>query len=197
MLLVQTILPFMLLLQTIAGNYSFRQDLEKDLKQLSTTSVFISDNTSASPSVQTIVHDLQLFGVVATIDVSSSKYSQSTKGNYKIQQWQFPEGNIKAIYQLETTIALDTVVTQRYLENRAPTQHLIRNNFTFRAYAVSTTDDPVHLYYFTEAEQGLLEYRIGVRQVQLNYSAKKEGLSDVLPKLTEQVSKVLSSVMEE
>ena len=198
MLLIQTILPFLfLLLQTQAGTYSFKQDLEKDLKRLSTTSVFISDNTSASPSLQTIAHDLQLFGVVATIDVSSSKYSQSTKGTYKVQQWQFPEGNIKAIYQLETTIALDTVVTQRYLENRAPTQHRIQNTFKFRAYAVSTAEDPQQLYYFTEAEKGLLEYRIGVRQVQLNYSAKKEGLSDVLPKVEEQVSKVLSSVMEE
>jgi len=198
MLLIQTILPFLfLLLQTQAGTYSFKQDLEKDLKRLSTSSVFISDNTSASPSLQTIAHDLQLFGVVATIDVSNSKYSQSTKGNYKVQQWCFPEGNIKAIYQLETTIALDTVVTQRYLENRAPTQHRIQNTFKFRAYAVSTAEDPQQLYYFTEAEKGLLEYRIGVRQVQLNYSAKKEGLSDVLPKVEEQVSKVLSSVMEE
>lgn len=195
MLLIQTILPFLFfLLQTQTGNYSFKQDLEKDLKQLSTTSVFISDNTSASPSVQTIVHDLQLFGVVATIDVSNSKYRQSKKGNYKILQWQFPEGNIKAIYQLETTIALDTVVTQRYLENRAPTQHRIQNNFTFRAYAVSTADDPQQLYYFTEAEQGLLEYRIGMRQVQINYAAKKDGLTDVLPKVEEQISKVLSSV---
>ncbi|MBB6611133.1 hypothetical protein H7F15_08805 [Pontibacter sp. Tf4] len=197
MLLIQTILPFLLLLQTIAGNCSLKQDLEKDLKQLSTSSVFISDNTSASPSVQTIVHDLQLFGVVATIDVSNSKYSQSTQGNYKVQEWRFPEGNIKAIYQLETTLALDTVVTQRYLENRAPTQHRIQNTFTFRAYAVSTAEDPVQLYYFTEADQGLLEYRLGVRQVQINYPAKKEGLSDLLPKVGEQVSKVLNSVMQE
>jgi hypothetical protein len=78
MLLIQTILPFLLLLlQTQSGNFTLKQDLERDLKQISNTSVFISDNTSASPSVQTIVHDLQLFGVVASIDVSNSKYSQS------------------------------------------------------------------------------------------------------------------------
>jgi len=197
MLLIQTILPFLFLLQTITGNYNLKQDLEKDLKQLSTSPVFISDNTSETPSVQTIAHDLQLFGVVATIDLSKSKYSQRTQGKYKIQKWQFAGGIIKAIYQLETTIALDTVVTQRYLENRAPSQHRIQNNFTFRTYAVSTSESADHLFYFTEAEQGLLEYRIGNRQVQVNYPSKKEGLSDILPKVEDEISAVLVSVMKE
>ena len=197
MLLIQTILPFLfILLQTQTDNHTLKQDLEKDLKRISSTSVFISDNTSASPSVQTIVHDMQLFGVIATIDLTNSKYNQSTQGNHKIHVWKFPEGSIKSLYQIETTIALDTVVTQRYLENRSPTQHRIQNNFTFRTYAVSTSDDPLHFYYMTEAEQGLLAYRIGNRQVQVNYPSKKEGLSDILPKVEENISTVLSVVMK-
>ncbi|MER2996949.1 hypothetical protein [Pontibacter populi] len=198
MLLIQTILPFLfLLLQAQADNYTFKQDLEKDLGKLTGSPVFISDNTSASPSVQTIAHDLQLFGVVATIDLTNSNYSQSSQGHHKIQVWKFPVGHIKALYQVETSIALDTVVTQRYLENRAPTQHRIQNNFTFRTYAVTTSDDPLHFYYMTEAEQGLLEYRIGNRQVQINYPSKKEGLSDILPKVEREVSAVLSAAMKE
>jgi hypothetical protein len=196
MLLIQTILPFLLLLlQTQSGNFTLKQDLERDLKQISNTSVFISDNTSASPSVQTIAHDLQLFGVVASIDVSNSKYSQSAQGKYKIQQWQFSDSNIKAIYQIEITIALDTVVTQRYLE-RAATQHRIQNNFTFRAYAVSTSAGADHLYYLTEADQGLLEYQIGKRQVQISYPEPKEGLNDIFPKVEQKLSAVLSATLK-
>ncbi|MBC5775185.1 hypothetical protein H8S95_13990 [Pontibacter sp. KCTC 32443] len=197
MLVIHTILPFfLLLLQPQVGNYTLKQDLEKDLKLLSSTSVFISDNTSASPSVQTIAHDLQLFGVVASIDASNSKYSSSTQGRHTIQQWKFSEGNIKAIYQIETSIALDTIVTQRYLENKAPTQHRIQNKFTFRTYAVSTSAGSGHLYYMSEAEQGLLDYRIGSRQVQINYPDKKEGLSDILPKVEQDVSIILTSEMK-
>ena len=198
MLIIQIILPYLfLLLQTQAGNYTLKQDLEKDLKQLGSIPVFITDNTATDPSVQTIVHDLQLFGVAATIDLAKSKYSQRTQGRHHMQQWQFPEGNsIKAIYQIETTIALDTVVTQRYLENRAPTQHRIQNHFTFRTYAISTATEPMQLYYQTEAEQGLLEYRINDRQVQVNYMPAKEGLADILPKVEADVSKVLSSLLQ-
>ncbi|MEJ8757363.1 hypothetical protein WG947_10170 [Pontibacter sp. H259] len=198
MLLIQIILPFILLLvQAQTGSYTLKQDLEKDLKQLSTTSVFIDDNTSASPSVQTIAHDLQLFGVIASIDLTNSKYSQSSNGKHTVQQWQFPEGSIKTITQIETSINLDTVVTQRYLENRAPTQHRIQNKFTFRTYAVSTSDGLQHLYYMTEAEQGLLEYRTGDRRVQVNYPEKKEGLSDILPKVEQDVSNVLSAMLKQ
>ncbi|WP_162427139.1 hypothetical protein [Pontibacter pudoricolor] len=196
MLLIQTILPFLLLLQAHVGTFTLRQDLEKDLAKLAGTSVFISDNTSASPSVQTIVDDLQLFGVAATIDLSNIKYSQSSQGNHTIHVWAFKEGDITSLYQIETTIALDTVVTQRYLENRAPTQHRIQNRFTFHTYAVSTSAHPLRFYYMTEAEQGLLEYRIGNRQVLVNYPAKKEGLSDILPKIQDQVSLVLSNLVK-
>ncbi|MBJ6118686.1 hypothetical protein JAO76_10810 [Pontibacter sp. BT310] len=197
MLLIQTILPFLLLLlQTQVGSFTLRQDLEKDLGKLASTPVFISDNTSASPSVQTIVQDLQLFGVAATIDLSNSKYSQSSQGNHTIHVWTFKESDITSLYQIETTIALDTVVTQRYLENRAPTQHQIQNKFTFRTYAVSTSADPLRFYYMTEAEQGLLEYRIGNRQVLINYPAKKEGLSDILPKVEDELSAVLAALQK-
>ncbi|WP_242927570.1 hypothetical protein [Pontibacter vulgaris] len=197
MLLLKFILPFLFpILPVQVGNLLLKQDLEKDLKLLNSSSVFISDNTSASPSVQTLVHDLQLFGVIATIDLTNSKYSSSSQGKHKIQKWQFQEGNIKAIYQIETSIALDTTVTQRYLE-RAPTQHRIQNKFLFRTYAVSTAADSEHLYYMTEAEQGLLEYRIGTRQIQVNYPDKKEGLDDILPKMEEEVSIVLTSVLKE
>ncbi|NDK56201.1 hypothetical protein [Pontibacter fetidus] len=196
MLFIQTILPLLfILLQAQGGNFALKQDLEKDLKQLSSTSVFISDNTSATPSLQTIAQDLQLFGVVATIELGNSKYSQQTQDNYTIQQWKFPEGNIKALYQIETTIALDTVVTQRYLE-RGPTQHRIQNKFTFRAYAISTSAGSDHFYYLTEAEQGLLEYRIGNRLVQLSYPEPKEGLNDILPKVEDAFSAVLSAVVK-
>jgi hypothetical protein len=197
MLLIQTILPFLLLLlQTQVGSFALRQDLEKDLGKLANSPVFISDNTSASPSVQTIVQDLQLFGVAATIDLSNSKYRQSSQGNHTIHVWTFKEGDITSLYQIETTIALDTVVTQRYLENRAPTQHRIQNKFTFRTYAVSTSADSLRFYYMTEAEQGLLEYRISNRRVLINYPAKKEGLSDILPKVEDELSAVLAALQK-
>ncbi len=198
MLLIQPILLLFLLFFTQNdGSLHLAQEIEKDLKVLNSTPVFISDNTSASPTVQTIANDLQLFQVIASIDLRAGKYSQTTQGNHKIQKWQFPEGQIKAIYQIESVIALDTVVTQRYLENRAPTQHHIRNNFTFRTYAVSTANSPIKLHYFTEAEQGLLEYNIDDRQVQINYPDTKEGLSDILQKVEEEVDRVLHAVMQQ
>lgn len=198
MLLIQTILPFLLLLlNTQSGNYSLRQDLEKDAKILSSGPVFITDNTSASPTIDQVAHDLQLFGVAATIDLSKTNYSTENRQGHAVQKWKFTEGAIKAIYQIETTIVLDTVVVQRYLENRAPTQHRVQNTFTFRAYAVTMANNTAGLFYLTEVQQGLLNYRIGNRHIQLNYPAKKEGLSDIQPAIEAELDKLLSQLLKQ
>ncbi|MHC2992761.1 hypothetical protein OB13_14670 [Pontibacter sp. HJ8] len=167
------------------------RDIEKDAKILDNTSVYISDNASLSPSIQTVATDLQLFMVTARIDLSQSNYTSSQQGKHLIHTWKFGEGDIKAIYQIDTSIALDTVVTQRYLEDRAPTQQRIMNNFTFRTYAVSTTAAPIRLYYITEDEQGLLEYKIDDRHVELIYPKRKSGLSDLMPKLRDELDRLV------
>ena len=165
------------------SNLQLGQDINKDASILANTSVFISDNATLSPSMRTIESDLGLFSVMASINLSQSKYSARQQGKHHVQTWRFDEGHIKAIYQIETTINLDTVVTQRYLEDRAPTQQRIQNNFKFRTYAVSAKDAPIKLYYLTEDEQGLLEYKIDDRHVELVYPKKKLGLSDIMPKV--------------
>ena len=173
------------------------QDITQNLTKLQNDSrYYISDNASPSPSLQTVANDLQLFGVAASIDLSQASYSSRRDGNNLIEKWAFPDGAIEAIYQIQSTIHLDTVVTQRYLDSRPPTQHHITNDFTFRTYAVSTPSAPVKLYYLVEADQGLLEYRINDRQVQIGYAEKKEGLSDVLPQLQEEIRGLLKSYVE-
>jgi hypothetical protein len=173
------------------------QDLSKDAKILANTSVFISDNATSNPSMRTIESDLELFYVMASINVSQSKYSARQQGKHHVQTWRFDEGNIKAIHQIETTLALDTVVTQRYLEDRAPTQQRIQNNFKFRTYAVSTTDALIKLYYLTEDEQGLLEYKIDDRHVELVYPKKKQGLSDIMPKVKDELDELVVRLSKE
>ncbi|MBX0333156.1 hypothetical protein K3G39_07890 [Pontibacter sp. HSC-14F20] len=173
------------------SNLQLSQDLNKDAKILANTSVFISDNATLSPSMRTVESDLELFYVMSSINISQSKYSAGQQGKHHVQTWRFDEGNIKAIHQIETTIALDTVVTQRYLENRAPTQQRIQNNFKFRTYTVSTTDALIKLYYLTEDEQGLLEYKIDDRHVELVYPKKKQGLSDLMPKVKDELDRLV------
>lgn len=198
MLLIQTILPLLLLLLPVqSGNYMLQQDLEKDAKILSGGPVFITDNTSASPTINHVAHDLQFFGVAATIDLSKSNYSTENRQGHAVQKWKFSEGPVKAIYQIETTVTLDTVVVQRYLENRAPTQHRVQNTFTFRTYGLVTAGRSLSMYYFTEAQQGLLEYRLGDRHILLNYPTKKEGLSDIQPAMQNEMDKLLSELLKQ
>lgn len=179
------------------SNLQLGQDLGKDAKILANTSVFISDNATLSPSLRTVESDLELFYVMASINLSQSRYSARQQGKHHIQTWRFDEGNIKAIHQIETTLALDTVVTQRYLEDRAPTQQRIQNNFKFRTYTVSTADAPIKLYYLTEDEQGLLEYKIDDRHVELVYSKKKQGLSDIMPKMKDELDQLVVQLSKE
>jgi hypothetical protein len=179
-------------------NLQLAYDINKDAQILGNTSVFISDNATFNPSLQTVDSDLQLFLVTARIDLSQSRYSAKPYGKHQVQAWRFEEGsNIRAIYQIDTSLALDTVVTQRYLENRAPTQERIMNNFRFRTYAVSTRDSVQKLYYLTEDEQGLVEYRIDDRHVELVYSRKKQGLSDVMPKLKDELDALIVRLSKE
>lgn len=179
------------------SNLQLGQDLGKDAKILANTSVFISDNATLSPSLRTVESDLELFYVMASINLSQSRYSARQQGKHHIQTWRFDEGNIKAIHQIETTLALDTVVTQRYLENRAPTQQRIQNNYKFRTYTVATADAPIKLYYLTEDEQGLLEYKIDDRHVELVYSKKKQGLSDIMPKMKDELDQLVVQLSKE
>jgi hypothetical protein len=171
-------------------------DIAKDWAILQKDSrYFISDNASDNPSIQTIESDLQIIQVVAAIDLSNSVYSSRQRGDWLVHKWQFEDSSIKAIYQFERTIALDTVVTETYLDNKAPTQRKIQNNFTFRSYAVSTNDSPLKFYYLTEQDQGLLEYQVEKRKVEINYSTKKEGLSDVLPKVQKEMESLLAELI--
>jgi hypothetical protein len=172
-------------------NLRLSEDIYKDAGILANTSVYISDNTSPNPSLQTVDNDLQLFLVLTSIDLSQSRYSHSRQGKHWVHTWRFDNGQIRAIHQIETTIALDTVVTQRYLENRAPTQQRIMNNFVFRTYAVATDTSPMKLYYLTEEEQGLLEYKINDRHVAIIYPKIKSGLSDIMPKLKDELDRLV------
>lgn len=177
-----------------ATELTLGKDIQKDWAKLQKDKdYFISDNASDDPSIQTIASDLQIIHVASAIDLSNSVYSGRLLGDWVVHKWEFDDSSIEAIYQFERTIALDTVVTNKYLENKAPTQQQIKNNFTFRAYAVSTTASPLKFYYLTEDVQGLLEYKVDDRAVQVNYATKIEGISDILP----QVQKELKFVVEE
>lgn len=173
---------------TQAAQLNLGKDIQKDWAKLQKdTGYFISDNSSDSPSLETIVSDLQIIHVVSAIDLSNSVYSGRLMGDWVMHKWQFDDSNIEAIYQFERTIDLDTVVTNTYLENKAPTKQQVKNSFTFRAYAVSTTASPLKFYYLTEQEQGLLEYKVDDRHVQVNYAGKKEGLSDIMPRIQKEL----------
>lgn len=197
MFILHAILPLLFSMLVAPGALLLQQDMMQNLAKLQNDSrYYISDNASPSPSLQTVASDLQIFGVAASIDLSQASYSSRRDGNHLVEKWAFPDGTIKAIYQIQSTVHLDTVVTQRYLDNRPPTQHRVANDFTFRTYAVSTASAPVKLYYLTEADQGLLAYRINDRQVQIGYADKKDGLNDVLPQLEEGINELLHNYVE-
>ncbi len=193
MLLLQAILPFLAtFILATTSTLHLQADIAKDLQLLQHDSgLYISDNTSASPSVQTVTSDLQLFGVVAGINLAKATYSDHKLGNHYVEKWVFPTGEINAIYQIKSIIQLDTVVTQRYLDHRTPTKQHIVNTFTFYTYAVVTASATPKLYYQTEQDQGLLAYTIGNQHVQIGYATTKQGLVDVLPQVAEQVQKLL------
>lgn len=191
--LLSILLPLSFLF-TDTTQLRLQQDLHKDLSQLQQSkSYFISDNSNLSPTVQTVAEDLQLFALVAQLDLSQAVYIQQQQGQHQIHRWKFDEGEIRSIVQIQSNIAMDTVVTQRYLENRAPTQHRVQNSFTFRTYFVSTASEQNKLYYLTEEQQGLLAYRLGEKQVEVTHASAKEGLSDILPKYKEEVRQLVSS----
>ncbi|TPE43487.1 hypothetical protein [Pontibacter mangrovi] len=173
------------------------QDLKQDLQQLqSGNSHFISDNSTLSPSVETVAQDLQLFGLIAHLDLSQASYTWQEQGQHQVHRWKFDEGDIRSIVEIQSSIPLDTVVTVRYLDGKPPTQQHIANTFTFRAYFISTVDTPNKLYYLTEEEQGLLGYRLGEKLVEVTYASAKKGLSDVLPRYKEEVRQLVLQLQQ-
>ncbi|QCR20952.1 hypothetical protein [Pontibacter sp. SGAir0037] len=196
MLLLRLILPFLLSLFLLRADSTFTllEDIAKDQQLLTNDFVYVDDNTSINSTVASVLEDLQLFQVAGSIGVEGAKHTSNTQGNHTIHKWAFPEGDIKAIYQIESQVALDTVVTQQYLDGKAPKQQRIMNNFRFRAYAVATSSAPLKMYYLTEEEQGLLAYRIDQKEVNIGYSKKKNGLTDLLPVYTAQVERLLGSM---
>ncbi|MFD3000842.1 hypothetical protein ACFS7Z_10755 [Pontibacter toksunensis] len=181
----------------LAPGLHLQQDLERDLARLTKDSrYFISDNSTLSPSVETVAADLQLFQLAASLDLAKASHSSYTIGNHQVDVWQFTEGDIKSVYQIESAVHLDTVVTQRYLDNRTPTKKRITNDFSFRSYAISTATEPLKLYYLTEASQGLLSYHLGKKQVEITYAATKEGLADILPRYREEIKQILTTSLK-
>ncbi|MDX5420425.1 MAG: hypothetical protein LPK09_14515 [Hymenobacteraceae bacterium] len=193
MMILHAILPLLFsFILADAGQLKLQQDIQKDTAKLQQGSrYFISDNTSETATTQSILSDLALFGLVSNLNLEHATYSKHQQGPHQVQQWSFKEGEIKSVTQLESTIALDTVVTQRYLENRPPTEHRVTNNFVFRVYQVSTATDPAKLFYLTEADQGLLAYRLGKKQIEISYTSPKGGLNHLLPKYQAEVEAIL------
>ncbi|MHA6248891.1 hypothetical protein ACXYMU_13190 [Pontibacter sp. CAU 1760] len=187
------LLPLLLsYLLAFSPTWHLPQDLQQDYTRLTQNGgYFISDNSTPTPSVQTVASDLALFQLVANLDLSGAKTQHYTSGNHTVTVWQLPEGDIRKVYQVESQLHLDTVVTQRYLDNRRPTQQRLVNDFTFRSYTVATADDATKLHYLTEATQGLLGYKLGEKEVVINYSPAKEGLADVLPVYEKEVAQAL------
>ncbi len=180
-----------------AGQFKLQQDIERDVTKLQQSKhYFISDNSSETASLKSILSDLQLFGIAATLNLSNAKYSQKQEGIHKLQKWVFNDGKVTSITQVESTIQLDTVVTQHYLENRPPSQHRIKNTFTFRAYQVSTSSEPAKLFYLTEEDQGLLAYRLGEKEAQISYLSPKNGLNHLLPDYQTEVEAILSRLLK-
>ncbi|MCC9136251.1 hypothetical protein ACFSKU_01330 [Pontibacter silvestris] len=198
MILLNTILPlFFSFILADTSTLQLQETIESNLTKLEETNAyFISDNSSQSPSIQTIATDMQLFGVIAGLDLNNAKYEQHQQGSHQVQHWTFEQGNIRDIYQIESTMHLDSVVTQRYLDNRPPTQQRIVNDFNFRTYIVSTATEPAKLYYMAETEQGLLSYRLASKQVEISYTSPKEGLNDILPKARKEIKQLLTSHQE-
>ncbi|WP_240676043.1 hypothetical protein [Botryobacter ruber] len=192
-----TLLPlYFSLLFTQPDTFRLAQDMEQDLKLLRNSQYFISDNASLAPSLQTVENDLQLFKIVANTSLTNGTYSSTKHGNHQVNKWEFDDGEIQAIFQIETTVQLDTVIMQRYLENRPPTPQKINNTFTFRTYAVATKSNPQKLLYITEADQGLLTYILDHRKVEIIYSKQKEGLSAVFPGFVEEIEQLVSSLQK-
>jgi hypothetical protein len=195
MLLLNVLFPLLFsLFATDPAALRLQKDLEKDYQLLTNGQYFISDNTSSSPSLRTIESDLTLFQLVASIDLSTAAYSTSTSGKHQIMKWEFKEGDLKALYQIESTIPLDSTITVRYLDNKPPTQQQVRNTFRFRSYVVATTAAPDRLVYITEADQGLITYRMDIRQVDLVYGSQKEGLSVVLPGFMKEMDQLINQM---
>ncbi|WP_187263062.1 hypothetical protein [Pontibacter beigongshangensis] len=195
MLLLHVLFPLLFsLFSTDPAALRLQKDLEKDYQLLTKGQYFISDNTSSSPSLRTIESDLALFQLVASIDLSAADYSTSTSGKHQIMKWEFKEGDLKALYQVESSIQLDSTITVRYLDNKPSTQQQVRNTFRFRTYVVATTAAPDRLVYVTEADQGLITYRLDIRQVDLVYSRQKEGLSVVLPGFMQEINQLINQM---
>jgi hypothetical protein len=175
--------------------FKLKQDLLADADKLQhSKGYFISDNSSETASILNIIQDLKLFGLVATLDLGSATLSQRQIGQHNISKWTFKTGELESITQLESSIALDTIITQHYLEDRPPSQHRIKNNFLFRTYQVALKGQPNKLFYLTETDQGLLTYSVGDKTVSLSYKSAKQGLNDLLPEFKTKVRDILGKL---
>ncbi|MCJ8167604.1 hypothetical protein MKJ04_22365 [Pontibacter sp. E15-1] len=190
---LSSLLPLLLsFVMSVSQTLYLQQDITQDYARLARENrYFISDNSTQTPSLETVARDLLLFQLAASLDLTQATHSSHTSGNHRVDVWQFAESEITSIYQIESKVHLDTVVTQRFLDNVPPRQQRITNDFTFRSYAVATAGEPQKLYYLTEADQGLLAYRLGEKEVQINYSAAKEGLADVLEGYKKEIAQLL------
>jgi hypothetical protein len=193
MILLNTLLTFLLSLIFISqAQFKLNQDIQKDVQRLQENHrYFISDNTSETASLKDIQSDLQLFGLISNLNLNDATYSQRKEGPHLIHQWKFDEGEIYSITQIESNIHLDSVITQRYLEDRPPSQHRMINDFIFRTYQITTISEPAKFLYITEADQGLLAYKFGKKQIDISYTAAKTGLNDLFPKYRKEVESLL------
>lgn len=192
---LNTLLPLLFFfLFADTGTLHLQETIKNNLAKLEASkSYFISDNSSLSPSLETIQDDMQLFTVIAGLDLSKANYEQHQQGTHLVERWSFEQGDIKDVYQIKSIMHLDSMVTQRYLDNRPPTQQHIVNDFTFQTYIVSTTTEPAKLYYLSETDQGLLSYSLGKKQVEISYNSTKEGLINILPKVKKEIQQLFVS----
>jgi hypothetical protein len=150
------------------------EDLKSDLKYLNDAHhiAYCSEKSkkTVSYSLNDIKRDFLLFKSIGSSNLASYKYSVIKKGDFVLSKWTRSKGTIKAIYQLDMTAYVDTIVEFRNIETHKLTEKVpVKGTFKYRYYYIEKTGKASRITYKTQPKQGMHRYSINQKEVSIAY----------------------------
>lgn len=178
-----------------AQRFNLSRDLKNDYQILKTARYYIEGNMNGKSGYRSLTEvsaDFKMFRTIVKTDLSTFKFSQVTHGYFTLFKWQKSSGKIWAIYQLSVAMPVDTVFEQNSINSAGPKEKFhVKTTINYSAYKIELAGENGTITYLTQKGQGLENYSIDNKKIEIAYESVVLQPASVSPKLREAIIRMI------
>jgi hypothetical protein len=155
-----------------AQSLQLATDLKHDIARIKQHGCLPQNNLgtkSAYYSVIDVLNDLRVFKKIANLNLSTYKFTKKVTGYVTINTW---KNNTVSIYKFTMAAPVDTIFNSENIKTDGTKEKFhVKTVFHYAYYLVQFKSDLRKLTYLTQQQEGVTEYSINNKTINLSYEA--------------------------